>query len=190
MKVKVGISNRHVHLTESDKDILFGSGYELTKLRDLTQPGQFATEEVLTIESDSKKIENVRIIGPLRSYTQVEISRSDALRLKLDPPIRSSSDIKGSEKIRIIGPNGSVDKEEGCIIANRHIHMTQSDADKYNYKNDDIVKVKLHGIKGGTIDNVYIKIMNDAFFELHIDTDDAAAHLVNQGDEADIINEK
>lgn len=186
MNLPVGISNRHVHLTKETLEKLFGSDFELTKRNDLTQPKQFASNEVLTIKTMKSEIKGVRVLGPLRSYNQVEISKTDAYKLGLNPPIRTSGDVKDSEKIILVGPNGEVEIE-GCIIPNRHIHISKEDALKLGYKNNDRVKVKISGEKGGIIDNVFIKILDNAYFELHVDTDDGNAHFLKQNDMVEII---
>ena len=132
MKVSIGVSNRHVHLTKEHLEILFGSGYELKKKVDINQPGQFASTDVVTIKTEKSEIDRVRVLGPIRDYTQVEISKTDSYTLGLNPPIRDSGDLKGSAPITIMGPIGRVDLEEGCIIANRHIHITPKQMEYYN----------------------------------------------------------
>lgn len=186
MRIPVGVSNRHVHLNKEALETLFGVGYELTKRNDLTQPGQYAANEVVTIKTAKDEISDVRVLGPLRSYNQVEISKTDAFKLGLKPPVRNSGDIIGSEKITIIGPRGEVEIE-GCIIPNRHIHVTTLEAEKLGYKNNDKVSIKIDGEKGGIINNVYIKVLDEAYLELHLDTDDANAHLLKQADMVDVI---
>ena len=185
LKTTVGVSNRHVHLSENDFKVLFGDA-TLTKLRDINQIGQFAANEVVCIKTDKNQIENVRIIGPLRTYTQVEISKTDARLLGLNPPIRKSGDIKDSESITIIGPKGQITTKEGCILANRHVHFTKEMAKQYNLVEDQKIFVKINTEKSGTIE-AFAKISEDAFFELHLDTDDANAFLLNNNDEVDII---
>ena len=187
MKVSIGVSNRHVHLTREHLNILFGSGYELEKKNDLKQPGQYASTALVTLKTDKSEINNVRVLGPIRTYTQVEISKTDAYTLGLNPPIRDSGDLSGSSAITIIGPYGSLDLNEGCIIANRHIHLTKEQMEYYGLADKKIVSVKIDGEKGGIINNVYLKIMDEAFFELHVDTDDANAHLIKNGDIGEII---
>lgn len=187
MKVSIGVSNRHVHLTQDHLSILFGENYELEKKNDLTQPGQFASNSLVTIKTDKSEINNVRVLGPIRNYTQVEISKTDAYKLGLNPPIRNSGDLKGSSSITIVGPNGSVALEEGCIIASRHIHILPNQVKMYGLGGKETVNVKLNGEKGGIIANVYLKISDEAFFELHLDTDDANAHLIKNGDIGEII---
>lgn len=187
MKVTIGVSNRHVHLTRETTDILFGPNYEFTKLRDVNQPGQFAANEKVTIKTPKAMIENVRILGPIRPYNQVEISKTDAIKLGLNPPIRDSGDLKGSSPITIIGPKGTIDLEEGCIIATRHIHITPLEAQDKGLMDTKEVKVKVDGEKGGILDHVHVKIAEKSYYEMHIDTDDANANLLVNGSEVEII---
>ena len=187
MKVSIGVSNRHVHLTKNDLEILFGKDFKLEKRNDLNQPGQYASNSVVTIKSDKSSIDNVRVLGPVRDYTQVEISKTDAFKLGINPPIRNSGDLNGSSPITIVGPKGTLDLQFGCIIATRHIHILPSQVKMYNLDNKEKVNVKLNGEKGGIITNVYLKVSDEAFFELHLDTDDANAHLINNGDIGEII---
>lgn len=186
MKIPVGISNRHVHLTKESVDILFGKDYELTKRNDLTQPGQFACEETLIVKTNKSQIEKVRVLGPIRNYNQVEISKTDAYSLGVNPPVRNSGDVENSEIVTLIGPKGEIEVE-GCIIASRHIHITEEEATKLNFKEDDIVSIKVDTLKGGILNDVHIKILKEAYFELHLDTDDANAHLLKQNDYVEII---
>ena len=187
MKVSIGVSNRHVHLTREHFKILFGEGKELEKRNDLTQPGQFASTSIVTIKTDKSEIENVRVLGPVRSYTQVEISKTDAYKLGLNPPIRDSGNLKGSSPITIIGPSGVVELEEGCIIPTRHIHILPNQVKLYELEGKDVVNVRVGGEKGGILTNVHLKVSDEAFFELHLDTDDANAHLIKNGDIGEII---
>ena len=187
MKISIGVSNRHVHLTKEHLNILFGEGYELEKKNDLTQPGQYASTAVVTIKTDKSEISGVRVLGPLRDYTQVEISKTDAYKLGLNPPVRNSGDLDGSAPITIVGPDGTIDIKEGCIIAARHIHLMPSQVTAYGLEGRETVDVKLGREKGGIITNVYLKTGEKSFFELHLDTDDANAHLVKSGDIGEII---
>lgn len=184
MKVNVGISNRHIHLTKEDLYILFGNNYELNMKASLKQPNQYACIEMVTICTNKDKIENVRILGPVRGYTQVELSKTDAYKLGINPPVRDSGDIENSEIVTIIGPCGRITKP-CCIIARRHIHITKEEKEKYNLP--DIVSVKVDGIRGGIMDEVYIKVSDEAFFEMHIDTDEANAYFLKNNDEVEII---
>lgn len=187
MKVSIGVSSRHVHLTKEHLKILFGDNFQLEKRNDLTQPGQYASTSLVTIKTDKNEINNVRVLGPTRGYTQVEISKTDAYKLGLNPPVRNSGDVVGSSPITLIGPNGSLELTEGCIIATRHIHLTSEHMKIYGLEGKDKVDVRIYGEKGGIITNVYLKVSDEAFFELHIDTDDANAHLIKNGDIGEIL---
>lgn len=187
MKVTIGVSNRHVHLTEENLNELFGDGYILEKKKDLTQPGQFASTALVTLKTEKGIIENVRVLGPVRKYTQVEISRTDAYKLGLNPPVRNSGDLLDSESVTIVGSKGEITIKEGCIIATRHIHILPEQMRQYNLEGKEIVSVRVNGEKGGILENVYLKVSDDAYFELHLDTDDANAHLIKNGDIAEII---
>ena len=185
MKITVGVSNRHIHLTSDDYKILFGD-IPFTKRNDLNQPGMFASELVVTLKGSKREIENVRVLGPLRSYTQVEISKTDAYYLGVDPPVRNSGDVENAGMITIIGPKGTIDTNT-AIVATRHIHVDKNIRKEHNLEGIDIVSVKIPGEKGGIIDNVYLKDSDEAYFELHLDTDDANAHLLKQDDDVEII---
>ncbi len=182
MKITVGVSNRHIHLTQNDLDILFGK--ELTKSKDLKQPGQFASNEFVTIKTIKSEITNVRVLGPVRDYTQVEISKTDAYKLGINPPVRSSGNLKDAETVTLIGPNGTI-VTNSCIIADRHIHITYDEKQKYNIP--DKVNIKINGEKKGIIE-VNVKPSQEAFFELHLDTDDANAFLLKNDDEVEMLN--
>ncbi len=166
---------------------MFGDNYELEKKNDLNQPLQFASTALVTLKTSKSKIDNVRVLGPVRNYTQVEISKTDAYKLGLNPPIRNSGDLESSSPITIVGPNGSIDISEGCIIATRHIHILPSQVKLYGLEGVEKVSVKINGEKGGIITNVYLKVSDDSYFELHLDTDDANAHLVKNGDIGEIL---
>lgn len=187
MKISIGVSNRHVHLTEEHLKILFGDNFELEKKNDLTQPKQFASTSLVTIKTEKSEIPNVRVLGPTRRYTQVEISKTDAYKLGLNPPVRTSGDLEGSSPITIIGPVGELNLKEGCIIAKRHIHLSPEHIKQYGFEGKEKVSVRLFGDKGGIIENVYLKVNEGAFFEMHLDTDDANAHLVKSGDIGEIL---
>ncbi len=187
MKVTVGVSNHHLHLTKEDYEILC-KDTPIEVVKPINQPGQFASNILLTIQTPKNKIEKVRLLGPLRPYTQVEISKTDAYLLGLNPPVRESGNLIGAEPITIIGPYGSITKN--CvIIANRHIHIDKETREKLGLTNVSEVKVKVGGIKGGILDHVSIKETNPAYYEMHIDTDDANANLIQNGDEVEIILE-
>lgn len=186
-KVKVGISARHVHLSREDLDTLFGKGFELTKKKTL-MGREFASEQLVTLVGPSlKTIENVRVLGPVRKHTQVEISRTDTFVLKVSPPVRPSGDIKGSEKLVIVGPKGAVYLNEGVIIANRHIHLTPEYAKKQGINDGDYVDVLVNSIKPTKFFDVQVRVREDFNVEMHIDTDDANAAGLKNGDLVTII---
>ena len=186
--VPVGISNRHIHLTKEDVETLFGKGYELTKLKDLSQPGQYACKEQLTIVGPSMRaIEGVRVLGPERKRSQVEISRTDSFVLKVKPPVRESGDLDGSAPITIIGPKGVVTLKEGCIIANRHIHMSEEEGKAFGVTDNEYVDVELYGERKSLFYDVQIRVHKDFRLEMHIDTDDANAAGVGNGAKVKLI---
>jgi len=174
--IPVEISNHHVHLTRDSLDILYGKDYELTKLRDLSQPGEFASnEQVSLVGANMKIIEKVRILGPLREYTQAELSITDGYFLGLDLPTRISGNTKDSPPITFIGPKGVLSLPEGAIRAARHIHMTPKDAEYYGVKDEDRVKVEVSGEHGVTYKDVVIRVSSKSKLTLHLDTDEANA---------------
>ena len=174
--IPVEISNHHVHLTRDSLNVLYGKGYELTKLRDLSQPGEFASNEQVTIVgANMRVIEKVRILGPLREYTQAELSITDGYFLGLDLPTRISGNIKGSPPIIFIGPKGVLSLSEGAIRAARHIHMTPKDAESYHVKDGDRVKVEVSGEHGVIYKDVVIRVSEKSKLAFHLDTDEANA---------------
>lgn len=189
-KVPVGISGRHIHLSEEHLEILFGKGYELTILKELSQPGQYACEEkVDLISPEGRVLEGVRILGPTRASSQVEISRSDAIRFKFNAPVRNSGDIKGSGAAKVVGPKGSVEISEGVIIAARHIHFSPEEAKEYGVKDFDVVSLKVGGEKPGILDNVVCRVHENFRLDCHLDTDDASAFLLSTGDQVELVKE-
>ncbi len=188
MKVNIGVSARHVHVTKEDLKILFGEDAVLTKKAYLSQPGQYACNEQVTIKGPKGQIERVRILGPERDKMQVEISKTDSFALGIKPPIRNSGDLDGAAEITVIGPKGEVTKN-AAIIASRHLHINTEDAKKLGIIDKEFVTLKVEGEKPGTLENVYVRV-NDAFaYEVHLDTDDANAFLIKNGDEAELIIE-
>ena len=189
MKVNIGVSNRHVHLTKKDLETLFGEGYVLTKKADLKQTGQYACNETVTIKTEKNEFQNVRIIGPTRNYTQVEVSASDSYFLGIKPPVRDSGDLENSETVKIIGPKGTVDATNSTIISIRHIHMSTEDLRKYNVKDKQFVNVLVDGIKGCILKNVLIKGDDSFVLEMHIDLDEANAMLLSNGSTVEMLLE-
>lgn len=175
LSVKIGVSARHVHLSRAHLDILFGKGYELTKKKEL-MGGQYAAEECITLVGNKlNTIEKVRILGPLRGESQVELSKTEAVKLGVKAPIRESGNIKDSAPITIVGPKGAVFLKEGCIIAKRHIHMSEEDSKKYGFKDNDVVDVQINSERGGVLSNVQVRVHKTYTLEMHIDTDEANA---------------
>lgn len=186
--VPVGVSNRHIHLSTADLETLFGAGYQLTPIKDLSQPGQFACKETLTIVGPSlRPIENVRVLGPVRKASQVEISRTDSFTLKVKPPVRESGDIAGSAPITIIGPKGVVTLKEGCIIANRHIHMSTDEGAAFGLCDGQYVDVEVSGERRTKFYDVQVRVHKDFRLEMHIDTDDANAAGIGNGAKVKIV---
>ena len=175
IKVKVEISARHIHLNQTDLEKLFGAGYELKKLKDLSQEGEFAAEETVTLVGPKRKLENLRVVGPVRPATQVELAYTDAFSLGLDAPLRISGDTAGSAGAKIIGPAGEMDLAEGIIVAKRHLHIDQKEAEEFGIKNDDLVKVKVTGERGLVFENVVVRVKPNFHTSIHIDTDEANA---------------
>lgn len=185
--VKIGVSARHVHLSQKDLYALFGEGYELHKKKDL-MGGQFAAEECVTIVSPNlRTIENLRVLGPVRKQSQVEISRTDTFKLKNSPPVRPSGELKGAAPLAIVGPKGSIFLNECCIIANRHIHLPPAIADKHGVKDNDLVDVEVVSGKPTKFYDVQVRVHESFTPEMHIDTDDANACGLKTGDVINII---
>lgn len=172
-EIPVGISNRHIHLSQADLDALFGAGYELTKIKDLSQPGQYACKETVTIAGPKGAIEKVRILGPVRKETQIEVLAGDSFKLGVAGAVRMSGDLAGTPGITLVGPKGSVQTKEGLIVAQRHIHMTLADAARLGVKNGDVVDIKVAGPRGGVLSNVAIRANDASALECHIDTEEA-----------------
>lgn len=185
--IPVGISARHVHVTREHLDILYGKGYQLTVKKDLSQPGQFASEEQVDLVTEKGSFKKVRILGPERKQTQVEITLTDALKLGIKPPVRDSGDLKGSPGLTIVGPKGEVKIEEGVIAACRHIHMTPADAAEFGFKDKDVVKVRCAGERGLIFDNVLIRVNENYRLDFHVDTDEGNAAKLNNGDTVEIV---
>jgi putative phosphotransacetylase len=194
--VPVSISARHLHLNKEDLEALFGANHELVKVKDISQPGQFAAEEKVTLVGAKGEIKNVRVLGPLRSETQVEISMTDARTLGIKPVIRESGNIEGTPGITLVGPKGNLPLaqpqgiltlEKGCIVAERHIHMTPVDAKVFDVTDGEKISVKVSGHRGGVMDNVVVRVREDFVLDMHIDVDEANAFGINNGDMVEIV---
>ena len=187
-KIPLGISGRHVHVTQAHLETLFGKDYRLTEFKPLSQPGQYAANEKVDVVSPKgNTIKGVRILGPVRPASQVEISRSDALRGGFIALVRSSGDVKGSGPCTLVGPNGSVELEEGVIIADRHIHFSLEDAESFGVSNGDIVSILVEGEKPGLLGNVLCRVSKSYALDCHLDTDDGSAFMLNTGDLATLV---
>ncbi|MDD2968374.1 MAG: phosphate propanoyltransferase [Lachnospiraceae bacterium] len=185
--VPVGVSARHIHLTQTDVETLFGEGYQLTKKKEL-MGGQFASNETVTIVGlKLRAIENVRILGPVRKASQIEISATDGLKLGVKAPVRESGDIKGSAPMAVVGPKGVIYLKEGCIIAKRHIHMSPQDAKMAGVTNGQIVSVRSNNERGSIFDQVTVRVDPSYTLEMHIDTDEANAASIKTGDSVAIL---
>ena len=173
--VPIGVSARHIHLTQEHVEALFGKGYQLTRKKDL-MGGQFAANEQVTIVGEKlRAIENVRVLGPVRKQSQVEISKTDTFKLGIKAPIRESGNIAGSAPIAVVGPKGTIYLKEGCIVAKRHIHMSPEDANKTSLKDGDIVSVVVDNERGTIFNHVQIRVDEKFTLEMHIDADEANA---------------
>ncbi len=179
----IAVSNRHVHLTKETYEKLFDESISIKK--PLNQIGEFAANQTVTLKTPKSTIENVRIIGPFRKYNQVEISRTDAYKLGLNPPVRQSGDLEDSETITVIGPLGEITLENACIQAERHVHMNEHKAEELGLKNEDIVKLKIANDKSGMME-AFVKVSDNGYYEIHIDMDDANCFLLKTGDEVEI----
>lgn len=187
MKVSVGLSNRHLHVSKQDLEILFGVGYELTHMKDLSQPGQYAAEEVVDIVGPKGTLKKVRILGPVRKFTQIEISFADARTLGVNAPVRESGKIDNTPGCTIIGPKGTVDIKEGIIVASRHIHMHTTDAEKFGVVDKEIVNVETSGDRGVIFKNVLVRVDATYALEMHIDIEEGNASGLKNGDFVELV---
>lgn len=179
--IPIGVSGRHLHVSSEHLAALFGEGYELKKLKDLSQPGQFAAEETVDIMTTKGAFTRVRILGPVRKDTQIEISLSDAVKLGINPPIRDSGNVAGSPGVVLVGPNGTITVDQGTIVALRHIHMTPADAERFGVKDKDIVNVECCGDRAMTMGQVLVRVNEQFALEMHVDTDEGNAACLKTG---------
>lgn len=179
--VPVGLSNRHIHLSKEHLEVLFGEDYELTPKKNLSQPGQYAAEEKVDVVGLKGTITGVRILGPIRKETQIEISITDSFILGINPPVRNSRDLLDSPGAKVIGPKGEIAIDKGVIVAARHIHMHTSDAENFGVLDKAIVSVKVEGNRGLIFNNVLIRVDKDYALEMHIDIDEGNATSLKNG---------
>lgn len=175
MQIPIEISARHIHLSEEDLAKLFGAGYQLKILRPLSQPGLFAAEETVTLIGPKGRLEQVRVVGPCRSQTQVEVSLTDSRLLGVAPPIRVSGDLKGSVGVKMEGLQGAVDLEEGVIISKRHLHVNPDEAAKLELKNNNLISLQVAGERGLIFQNIVVRVAPDFRLACHLDTDEGNA---------------
>lgn len=187
VEVPVGVSGRHIHLCREDIDALFGPGYELAVYRELSQPGEFAAREMVTLVGPRGVLEGVRVLGPVRAYTQVEVAMTDGFRLGLKPPVRESGDLEGTPGIAVVGPAGAINLPRGVILAARHIHMETERAQALGLQDDQQVQVWVPGVRELVLCNVIIRTNPHFRLELHLDTDEANAALLSGGDKVKIL---
>ena len=180
-QVPVGISVRHIHLTRADVDKLFGYGYQLTPKKELSQPGQFACVECLDVIGPKGELKRVRILGPERSATQIELAQTDCRTIGVNAPVRSSGDTKGTPGVTLRGPLGELTVPEGVIVADRHLHMTPAQAAAFGLADGDRVQIRINGLKPGIMGGVLVRASNKCALDFHIDTDDGNAFLLKQG---------
>jgi len=185
--IHVGVSARHVHVTQEHLEILFGSGHTLTPLSPLSQPGQFAARETLTLRSERGEIPGVRILGPVRSHTQVELSLTDARRLKITPPVKQSGS-KGVGGVTLVGPAGEVPLTDSVIAAERHIHMSPENAAEFGVFDGARVNVRAASGRAVLFENVLVRVNPNYDLDFHIDTDEANAAGLRSGDKVILIN--
>ena len=189
-KVEIGISNKHIHLSDADVETLFGAGYKLTIKKELKQPGQYAMEEQIDVVGPKGTLKNVRILGPTRKETQVELAQTDARSIGLSLPVRESGVLDGTPGLKLVGPAGELNIPKGGIIAMRHIHLSLKAAAEAGVKDKDLVTVKTTGSRPVTFGNVLIRAMENFICEMHIDTDEGNAGGLVNGDSAEIIGKQ
>lgn len=187
LTVSVGVSGRHVHLSQEDLEALFGAGYELTPIKELSQPGQFAAKETVTLVGPKGVIERVRVLGPVRPSTQVEVLRGDTFKLGIPACVRMSGKLEGTPGVTLAGPHGTVALSRGTIVAARHIHMTCDEAAQRGLHDGQVVSIAFGGERGGRLDNVVVRANNTSALDCHIDTEEANAFGIKSGSVVEII---
>ena len=189
-KVKIGLSNKHVHLSQEDLEPLFGPGYELTPSKPLVQPGQFAAEEKVDIVGPKRTLSGIRVLGPVRKETQVELALTDARTIGIKAPVRESGKLEGTPGCKLVGPCGEVELDHGVIAALRHVHLNDEQAKEAGVKDGDWVSIKIEGERGLTFDHVLVRAGAKHEREVHLDTDEGNAAVCGPDTECEIIKEK
>lgn len=189
-QVPAGISVRHIHLSRQDVDRLFGRNYQLTPKKQLSQPGQYACEECLDVIGSKGELQKVRILGPERKATQIELAQTDCRNIGITAPVRSSGDTAGTPGITLRGPLGQITVPEGVIIADRHLHLSDAEAAAFGLKNGDRIQIRIDGIKPGILGNVLVRSGSGHSMDLHIDTDDGNAFLLSQGQRVTVLGKE
>lgn len=187
MQIPVGVSARHIHLSQEDLTALFGPGAQLHPKKDLSQPGQYASEETVTVQGPRGMIERVRVLGPVRSVTQLEISQTDALKLGMQAPVRDSGHIEGTPGVTVIGTQGQVELQAGVIVAKRHVHFSLDDARRYGVRDGQELALRTKGERGLIFEHVTARVSPKYKLDFHIDTDEANAAGIHTGDEVEVI---
>lgn len=185
--VPIGVSNRHIHLDRADMDLLFGRDSELTRKKDLGQPGQYAAEETVTVRGPKGELKRVRVLGPLRKKSQIEISVADGFALGVTPPVRESGQLEGTPGVEVIGPKGKVMMDSGVIAALRHIHMTPEIAQRLSLSDKQVVSTEITGSRGAMLRNVLVRVSDQYALEMHVDVEEANALGLRNGDRAYIV---
>lgn len=185
----VGISGRHLHLSQADLETLFGAGSNLLSLKELSQPGQFAAQETVTLATYKGVLEKVRVLGPVRSQTQVEISLTDAYRLGLFPPVRESGNLEGTPGATLVGPRGVVVLSQGVILAARHLHLSLEESQRYGLADGQEVKALVEGDRSLVLNRIIVRVRQDFRLDLHLDTDEANSACLRNGDKVKIFLE-
>ncbi len=188
LKVTVNVSARHVHLSKRDLEKLFGKGYALTPIRELMQPGEFAAKETVMIVGPKGVLQNVRVLGPLREKSQVEISKTDGYAIGIQAPVRASGDHENTPGCILIGPMGVVQLQDGVICALRHIHMPCTLANKWDLRDNQMVKAETCSERSVIFDNVQVRVSPNYVLEMHVDTDEANASGIKSGDKVFVIS--
>lgn len=176
--VPVGISNRHLHISQEHLELLFGQGAALTNIKDLTQPGQYACNECVNVVGPKGMIEKMRILGPTRPQTQVELAQTDARKLGIKAPLSNSGQLTGSPGCVLVGPQGYVILDEGVIVAKPHVHLHTSDGERLGIKDKEMVDLYFSGAKSGAIFNIMARVHEEFALDVHVDTDEANAYLL------------